>query len=112
MPVCGPPAESGIELRGEVPLLRRALALQLRESGVHLVNLLIELVQAILGFAQFAGRGGDRLFLRFELGEQACALLLLLLNRPLPRRRCRPGWTLADRDRRHAQMTRTAIRQR
>lgn len=42
-----PTAESGIELRGEVPLLRRALALQLRESGVHLVNLLIELVQAI-----------------------------------------------------------------
>ncbi|STU54973.1 Uncharacterised protein [Klebsiella pneumoniae subsp. ozaenae] len=65
-----PLAESGIELRGEVPLLRRALALQLRESGVHLVNLLIELVQAILGFAQFAGRGGDRLFLRFELASR------------------------------------------
>ena len=79
-----PLAERGVKLRGEVTLLRRALALQLRERGVHFVNLLIELVQVVLGFAQFAGRGGDRFFLRFELGEQACALLLLLLNRPLP----------------------------
>lgn len=79
-----PLAERGVKLRGEVTFLRRALTLQLRERSVHLVNLLIELVQAVLGFTQFAGRGGDRLFLRFELGEQACALLLLLLNRPLP----------------------------
>jgi hypothetical protein len=78
-----PLAERGIKLRGEVTLLRRALTLQLGESGVHLVNLLIQLVQVVLGFAQFAGGGGDGLFLRFELGEQACALLLLLLNRPL-----------------------------
>ncbi|GKQ00018.1 hypothetical protein NUKP74_37200 [Klebsiella quasipneumoniae] len=79
-----PLAERGVKLRGEVTLLRRALALQLGERGVHFVNLLIELVQVVLGFAQFAGRGGDRFFLRFELGEQVCALLLLLLNRPLP----------------------------
>lgn len=77
--------ERGIELRGEITLLRRALALQLCERGVHLVNLLIELVQGITGFAEFAGCGGDRLFLRFELGKQARALLLLLLNRPLLR---------------------------
>jgi hypothetical protein len=66
-----PLAERGIKLRGEVTLLRRALALQLGESGVHLVDLLIQLVQVVLGFAQFAGGGGDGLFLRFELGEQA-----------------------------------------
>jgi hypothetical protein len=65
-----PLTKRGIELRGKVTLLRGALTLQLRQRGVHFVDLLIQLVQRFLGFAQLARGGGDGLLLRFKLSDQ------------------------------------------
>ena len=60
-----PLTKRGVELRGKVTLLRGALTLQLGQRGVHFVDLLIQLVQRFLGFAQLARGGGDGLLLRF-----------------------------------------------
>lgn len=58
-----PLTKRGVQLGGEVALLRGALTLQFGDRGVHLVNLLVQLGQGGLGFAQLAGGGGDGFFL-------------------------------------------------
>jgi hypothetical protein len=71
-------AERGVELSGKIALLGGALRFQLRNRGVHFVDLLIELRQCGLRFAKLTRGGGDGLILRFQLGEQRGTLLLLL----------------------------------
>jgi hypothetical protein len=85
-----PLAERGIKLRGKVTLLRRALTLQLGERGVHLVDLLIQLVQGFLRFAQL--RGGEMASscaLSWASRETRCCCCCLIAR---CLRRYRPEW--------------------
>ena len=64
-------AKCGVQLRGETAFLSSFLLFQFGNRGVHLINLFIQLIERILRFAQFTSGFGDRLFLLFQLCQQA-----------------------------------------
>ena len=71
-------AERGIQLGGQIMLLCRLLFFQFGDRCVHGIDLLIELGEGVLRFAQLTCGCGDGDFLLFELRKQAGTLLLLL----------------------------------
>jgi hypothetical protein len=77
-----PLTKRGIE-RGKVTLLRGALTLQLSQRGVHFVDLLIQLVQRFLGFAQLARGGGDGLSCALSWATREARCCCCCCDRPL-----------------------------